>query len=486
MTASQDEIIGFLSTGAAYGLPGAEVERVETHCSVIFLVDDRAYKLKRAVAFSSLDYTSVDRRETACRAELTLNRRTAPELYLGLHAVRRRPDGGLALDGEGIAVDWLVAMRRFDQDDLFDRLADDGRLTPELTSLLADEIARFHDAAERTPGFGGADGLRIAIERNRCDLETVEAILGSNTIETWYRATREALDRVAPLLDRRRDAGRVRQCHGDLRLANICLLDGRPTLFDAIEFSDQVSCIDVLFDLAFLLMDLHHRGLDLPANILFNRYVDGTNNDDGLAALSLMLSARAATRAYALAGSVQRQARRAQAQQRAAAARSHLAMALSLLASSPSHLVALGGIDGSGKASLAYDLAARLRSAPGARVLRSETARRRLLDLAPGTRLPATAYDAAMNERVYARLAADAAQALAAGFTVLVEDSFIDAAHRQAIAAASAQAEVPFVGLWLGAPRDLDGAGGAPGPRWHIVERTTDLASILALAQPSA
>lgn len=486
MTAGQEETIAFLSTGAAYGLPGAEVERVDTHCSVVFLVDDRAYKLKRAVAFSSLDYTNVERREAACRAELAVNRRTAPDLYLGIHAIRRQPNGGLALDGEGDAIDWVVAMRRFDEAVLFDRLAEAGRLTPELASRLADEIARFHAAADRTRGFGGADGLRTAIERNHCDLETVDAILGRNAVDSVHRATRDALDRAAALLDRRRDAGRVRRCHGDLRLANICLLDGRPTLFDAIEFSEQVACIDVLFDLAFLLMDLHHRGLDVAANILFNRYVDATNNDDGLAALPLMLSVRAATRAYALAGSVRRQTHRDQKRRRAAAARSHLALAMSLLSSSRPRVVALGGIDGSGKAALAYGLAANLGPAPGARVLHSEAVRRRLLDLAPDARPPGTAYDEATTERVQAKLATEATQALAAGFSVVVEAGFIDATHRLAIAAAAAAASAPFVGLWLGGVRSPQAAEAPPAGRWQIVDRNSDLASILALARPSA
>ena len=271
-------------------------------------------------------------------------------------------------------------MRRFDQADLFDHLADAGRLTPELVSALADEIARFHQAAEHITGFGGADGLRDAIERNRCDQRTVEAILGQDAVAELHKASLSTLERVARVLDRRRDEGRVRRCHGDLRLANICLLDSGPTLFDAIEFCDQVSCIDVLFDLAFLLMDLHHRGLDVLASILFNRYLDATGDTEGLAALPMMLSVRAATRAYALAGAMERQARQDEARRHAAAARSHLALALSLLGEAPARVIAIGGVGGSAKSSLAHALAASFRPAPGARVLSSEATRRRLMD----------------------------------------------------------------------------------------------------------
>ncbi len=480
MIASQDEVIAFLSDGANYGLPGAEVERIETHCSIVFLVGSRAYKLKRPVAFSSLDYTTLDLREAACRAELRLNRRTAPELYLGIHAIRRRSGGELGFDGEGPAIDWVVAMRQFDQADLFEHLADARRLTPELASALAEEIVQLHEGAERIAGFGGADGLRASIERNHCDQKTVEAILGSDAVVALYEASLRVLERAVPVLDRRRDEGRVRRCHGDLRLANICLLDGRPTLFDAIEFSDHLSCIDVLFDLAFLLMDLHYRGLGVLANILFNHYLDRTGDTDGLAALPLMLSVRAATRAYTLANAVQRQVRRDAAQRHAAAARSHLALASSLLAEAPGRLIAIGGIGGSIKTSLAHGLAAAFRPVPGARILRSETARRRLLKLPRNTRLPAAAYDAETTERVYAGLTAEAEQVVRAGFTAIIDASFAHPAQRRAIAAASVGASGRFVGLWLGPPQDLQ-TGGAGG--WHALKRGPGFATILATAR---
>lgn len=486
MTRHQEDVIAFLSNPDSYGLPGAAVERVETHCSIVFLVGDHALKLKRSVAFASLDYTDVERRKAACRAEIELNRRTAPELYLGVHAICRMPCGNLALDGQGPVVDWVVAMRRFDRADLFDRLADEGRLTRDLIPALADEIVRFHQAAEHKGAFGGAHGLRAAIEDNYREQQIMEGILGRRAIATLHKASLAKLACAAPLLDRRRVEGRVRRCHGDLRLANICLLDSGPTLFDAIEFSDQVSCIDVLFDLAFLLMDLQHRGMDVEANILFNRYFDMTGDTDGLAALPLMLSVRAGTRAYSLAGAVQRQADPAGAQRRAAAARSHMALASSLLVDVPGRLVAIGGLSGSVKSSATYGLAATFGPAPGARILRDETARRRLLDLPAGTRLSAASYDAKTTEKVQACLTAEAAQAVQAGFTTIVDAGFGDPADRQAIAAAAAEASVPFVGLWLGPAQELQGGGPHGAPGWHAIGRELGPAAILASARSYA
>lgn len=477
---SQDEIIAFLSNGASYGLPGAEVERVETHGCIVFLVGDRAYKLKRPVVFSSLDYSTIDRREAACRAELELNRRTAPELYLGVHALRRKGDGELGFDGDGVVIDWVVAMRRFDQADLFNRLADSRALTPERINALAEEIAQFHGTAERLFGFGGGEGLHFAIERNRCDQHSVEAILEHDAVEVLHKASCEALERVTPLLDRRREAGKVRRCHGDLRLANICLLDDRPTLFDAIEFSDPVSCVDVLFDLAFLLMDLHQRGLNVLANMLCNRYLDLTGDSDGLTVLPLMLSVRAATRAYALAGSVQRQPNASAAQHHAAAARAHLTLALSLLSGFQTRVIAIGGIGGSSKTSLASSLAATFGPAPGARILGSETMRKRVLNLPPETRLPASAYTQEMSERVYAGLAAEAVKTVQAGFTAIIDAGFVHPAERQAIAAMAATALVPFIGVWLGSPQDLQAGETEYVRGWHAIQRGVELATILA------
>ncbi len=477
----QDETIAFLSNASHYGLPGASIERVETHCSIVFLAGDRAYKLKRSVAFSALDYSTIERREAACRAELKLNRRTAPELYLGIQAICRTRTGTLAFDGEGPAVDWVVVMRRIDQDDLFDHLAEAGRLTPEMIRVLAEEIARFHEAAEHTPQYGGADGIRADIVRNHRDQLTFESVLGRVGIDALHDTSLAVLGRAARLLDRRRGEGKVRRCHGDLRLANICLFDDRPTLFDAIEFSDQLSCIDVLFDLAFLLMDLHHRGHGVLGNILFNRYADMTGDFQGLEVLPLMLSVRAATRAYTLAGAVQRHPREDEARSYTAAARSHLALASSLLARVSPRLIAIGGMCGSTKASMAYELAATFQPVPGARVLRDNIVRKELPHLLANARLPGA--DDALTGRVYERLATEAEQVLRAGFTAIVDANFVQRAHRRAISTVASTASVPFVGLWLGPSRDLQGDDEAGAGGWHAIQPDPGLSTVLAAAR---
>ncbi|WP_224791256.1 MULTISPECIES: phosphotransferase [Pseudomonas] len=304
----QDEVIAFLSRPSSYGNANLPVERIETHGSVIFLQGDRAYKLKRAVAFAELDFRSLQSREKACQAELQLNRRTAPTLYLSLLSITRQTDGQLALNGCGQVVDWLVVMRRFPQDRLFDRMAVEGRLTEPMMEQLGAEIARFHAKAQITPSFGRLSDLYEEIEKNHREMSRYHLILDAATIAAIAHASRTLLQSLTDCLEERRRAGRVRRCHGDMRLANICLLDDQPTLFDGIEFSERIACIDVLYDLAFVLMDLQHHGLHRLSARLLSSYINHSGVEEDCKPLALFLSLRAATRCFSLAGAALRHA----------------------------------------------------------------------------------------------------------------------------------------------------------------------------------
>jgi uncharacterized protein len=334
----QQDVIDFLSRGASYGLPAERVETIGTHSSVIFLIDDRAYKLKRAIQFSALDYSTRRLRERACRAELVLNRRTAPDIYLAVRSINRAPDGSLHFDGPGIPVDHVVVMRRFVQQAQFDRMADAGRLTPQLMRALGRCVARFHMAASPTQAFGGRHPVRQAIEENHRQLVRSARLLPADALPALRGRTIATLEALAPLLDQRRARGMVRRCHGDLRLANICLFAGRPTLFDCVEFSDDLGCIDVLYDLAFLLMDLQVRGLGGLAAAVFANYRH--DSDEAGRLLPLFFSMRAATRSWELAGSAQRQSDASARQQRLTLARRHLAASYRFLLRPPAWLSA--------------------------------------------------------------------------------------------------------------------------------------------------
>ena len=247
----QGNVIAFLGSPAAHD--GRAVEQVETHASVVFLAGTRALKLKRAVKYDYLDFSTVERRRASCEAEVDLNRRTAPSLYRGVVPVTREADGSLAVGGAGAAVDWVVDMQRFDQDQLFDRLAQRGQLDRALMRPLAEEIARFHAAADVRHDRGGRANMAWVVDGNDASFRDGHTSLNRETADAVTRAARESIERHGDDLDRRRREGLVRQCHGDLHLRNIVRLEGIPTLFDGVEFNDDIACIDVFYDLAFLL-----------------------------------------------------------------------------------------------------------------------------------------------------------------------------------------------------------------------------------------
>jgi hypothetical protein len=450
----QDAVIALLADPATYGGGAGKVERVDTHISALFLVGERVYKLKRAVRFAYLDFSTAERRRAACEAEVAINRRTAPDLYLGTVAVTRAADGALALDGTGEPVEWLVAMRRFDQETLFDRMAERGALTAPMMEALAEAIARFHREAEIRRDGGGAAGLRHVADSNARTLAEAPAdFFDAERIERLVAATARALDKAAPLLDARRDAGFVRHCHGDLHLRNICLVDGKPTLFDALEFDESMARIDVLYDLAFLLMDLGYRRLDALAAITFNRYLEATADHGGLAALPLFLSVRAAIRAH-VASSTAESAKAEARDTLAESARRYLDLALRFLDPPGPRLVAVGGLSGTGKSTLAHNLAPHVGRFPGAVVLRSDVIRKELAGVDRLTRLGPEGYDQAMTRRVYDALLTRATAILGTGHAVIADAVYARPEERAALEAAARAAGVPFIGLWLEAPAE--------------------------------
>jgi uncharacterized protein len=251
------------------------------------------------------------------------------------------------------------------------------------------------------------------------------------------------LERLAVLLERR-DSGKVRRVHGDLRLANIGLLDGRPTMFDAIEFSDALTCIDMLYDVASLLTDLHHRGAGSLANIFFHRYFDIIADADNLSVLPLMLSIRAATRAYGLAGAAERRNHAAETAAFAAGANSMLELASALLCKSVPRLVAFGGFGGSRKTAVVEQIAADMRPVPGARILRSDVARHADAGIPLDDRLSANAYRPEIADRTYERIRDEACAVLKAGHSAVVDASFFSPHHRHIFRGLVETTQVPF------------------------------------------
>jgi len=442
---AQAATVELLADPATYGIEGP-VERFRTHGARVFLAGERAYKLKRAVKLPYLDYSTPERRQAACRTELAINRRTAPELYLGVLAVTRAPDGRLALDGTGEPVDWVVAMRRFDNDCRFDRLAERDALQEPLPTRLADTVARFHAGAERRPQGAGGNEMRRLVELNHAALP---GWLGAAALDELRRRSLDRVGAAEALIEARRSAGWVRRGHGDLHLANIVLHEGRPLLFDAIEFDERLIDIDVLYDLAFLLMDLWQRGAREAACRVLSRYLLAAGGHEGLRLLPLFLSLRAAIRAH-VSGTLAAEGEAGMD----ARCRAYFALAGELLAPPPPVLAAVGGLSGSGKSTVARAVAPALGAVPGAVVLRSDEVRKQLLGRPPESSLGPEGYTPQMHERVYAALAERAAAVLSAGHAVLVDAVHDRPDGRARLAAVAKAAGVPFRPVWLEAPAE--------------------------------
>jgi aminoglycoside phosphotransferase family enzyme/predicted kinase len=429
-----------------------EPETIETHISRIFLSGDRALKMKRAVKLPYVDFSTPRLRLAACQKELELNSKTAPGLYLGVHRITREPDGGLAVDGGGELADAAIEMVRFDQSCLLDAMALQGALTPQLMTTVASMIASFHAEAPLAGAQSGAANMAGVLGINEAGFATSNVFAAGET-DAFNTAFREALSRHTGLLDSRAMEGKVRRCHGDLHLRNICLLDGQPRLFDCIEFNDQIATIDVLYDLAFLLMDLWHRGFPHHANLVMNRYLDHTGDDGGFTLLPFFMAVRAAVRAHVSA--TQAEEATGDASKSVAEARSYFTLALELLAQQPPRLTAIGGLSGSGKTTVAEALAAHLGPPPGARIVESDRVRKALHGVSAQTRLPPQAYKPQVSQRVYAEMASRAAMLLGAGGAVLADAVFDRDEDRARIASVASDAGVPFSGFWLDTPADL-------------------------------
>ena len=451
MSEDQSAVIDFLAQPQSYPDRPARVERIDTHGAVIFLAGDRAYKLKRAVKLAYLDFASLEKRLAACERELQLNRMTAPELYLDVRLIKRDRQGKLNFSGEGETVDCVVEMRRFDQDRVFDRLASAGRLDHSLLETLAQSIERFHANAPQKPRSAWPDSLRKVVGTVTAALANAEFTgLG---MESAIRGLRETFDRKQDLLNARRNAGFVRRCHGDLHLKNIVLVNGEPRLFDALEFDEELATVDVLYDLAFLLMDLWHRGLEREANAVLNHYYSGDFSHlacAGLGLLPLFVSLRAGVRAMVgLDGLAVSQG--ADRESLLEETISYARLCGSLIAPSPPRLIAIGGLSGSGKTTVARAVAHWLGPVPGALILRSDIERKSLLGANPVERLDDRSYAPTVSKAVYKQLRRKAEAVLGAGHAVIIDATFRDANERSALAAMAQNSGVPLEAVWLDA-----------------------------------
>jgi len=446
---TQDEVFSLLAHTLCRR--SAPAQRIDTHISVVFLAGERAYKIKRAVRLPFLDFSTLEKRKAACHAEIEANRPFAPDLYRGVVAVTREADGRLSLSGTGEPVEWAVEMRRFDETRTLDRLAAEATIDVVLADHLGRTVAAAHGRAPTADAAPWIAALDSYIGQNDAAFHEHSELLPQIEAEQLAQQSEAVLSRIRPLLFARGRLGLVRRGHGDLHLGNIALIDGRPVLFDALEFDPIVASGDVLYDLAFLLMDLVERNLEPVANAVLNRYLAETlraEDLDALVALPFFMSLRAAIRAKVNAARLEF----TQDGDRGSlitAARTYFRLASALIAPRPPSLVAIGGLSGTGKSLLARALAPDLPPAPGAIVLRSDAERKALLGVAETDHLPADAYTVVAAARTYSALADKAGRITAAGHSAIVDAVFAEPHQRTAIAAVARANGVAFRGLFL-------------------------------------
>jgi hypothetical protein len=441
-----------------YPHPVRGLRLVETHISWVFLTGDFAYKVKKPLDLGFLDFSTLEKRAHCCREELRLNRRLAPALYLDVVALTGTLDAPV-LDGPSEPVEYAVKMRQFDEAGLLDRLIAAGDLPPERIERIARIAAEFHERAERAPegtDFGAPERAHFPVAENfyqTLPLVRDPAVIAR--IEVLRAASEAAYQRLGPLMAQRRRDGFIRECHGDMHLGNMALVDGDVAIFDGIEFNPNLRWIDVMSEVAFLCMDLEQRGRPDYAWRFLNAYLERTGDYPGLALLRYYQGYRAMVRAKVTAIRLAQpglpEAERAAAE---AAFLGYLGLAEGYAAAGQPFLAITRGPSGVGKTWIAGGLAERL----GAVRLRSDVERKRLADLAPearsGSGLATGLYTTERTRATYGRLAALSGEVLAAGLPVIVDATFLERAQREPFAALAREAGVPFRILDLQADRD--------------------------------
>ncbi len=452
-TTDQAAVIAFLSDPASHG--GADsVERVETHGNLVFLAGPDAWKIKRDIHFSYMDFSTLEKRRTACEREVAINRRFSSDLYLGCVPITRSAAGVLSFDGDGDVVEWAVHMRRFEQSHLLSHVAEREQISDTLASDIADAVYASHVAAARTSRADGRDAI-LNLVKAVCDALGASRELDSADVTRLAEGLKAAATNVGDVLDARARAGFVRRCHGDLHLANIVLWQDRAALYDAIEFDDKLATIDTLYDLAFVLMDLERYGQRRAANVALNRYLWRSQQKLDLeapSALPLFMALRAAIRAMVTldrAAQENADARQSDINRAVAYAKN----ALTFIAPPTPRLVAVGGLSGTGKTTLAAAVAPLINGAPGAVHFRSDLERKAIAGVGELDRLPETAYTKEAATRVYGALLEKARTALIAGRPVVVDAVYAREHERREIEAVANALHIPFVGLWLTADR---------------------------------
>ena len=455
--------IKHMMTPEVYDHPVGHIELIETHISWVILTGDFAYKIKKPVDFGFLDFSTLEKRHRYCEQELQLNRRLAPEIYLDVVAItgtQNKP----RISAAGDAFEYAVKMRQFPQSAQLDNLLAAGELTPEHIDAIAQMVAKFHqtvEVADDSMDYGNKDMVYQPVEENfsqiKQHLDTDRYADKLETLDQWCRVEFSKLETV---FENRKHAGYIRECHGDMHLRNLLWLDGRAIAFDCIEFNPALRWIDVLSEVAFLVMDLQDRKQPQLANRFLNRYLELTGDYPGLSVLPFYLSYRALVRAKVNTLRLQQTALSvAERESTIAEFESYLELAITYTQQPTPKLIIMRGLSASGKSTVSQQLLEKF----SAIRIRSDVERKRLFNIAStdqstgsktSNKIDSGIYNAQASQQTYAKLAELASQIISAGYSVIVDAAFLQHAQRETFQTLAVQLAVPYLILEVTAPAE--------------------------------
>jgi uncharacterized protein len=428
------------------------IQLVQTHASYVFLTGKYAYKIKKSVDYGFLDYSTLAKRKYFLETELRLNQQIAPELYLQVIAISKQ-DNRLVLGGVENIIEYTLRMHQFSQENLFSNLLEAGKLSRDRFRELGRVVAQFHNQAatsEYISGFGTVEKIQAAFEENYRQSQKYIGVVQTQGQFTATKAYSDAFfaERENLLLARVKQQ-KIKECHGDLHLNNICLWQDQIRLFDRIEFNEFFRFVDTMYDVAFTVMDLEARHKPEFANLFLNSYLENTGDWEGLLVLPLYLSRQAYVRAkvnsFLLDDPQVSESQRKSAQQ---LARNYYRQASQFTQAKSGKLILMSGLSGSGKSTVASTLARKI----GAIQIRSDAVRKHLAGIPldqPGTD---AIYTASISQKTYDRLLELGVKLAQAGYAVILDAKYDRQAWRQPVVAQAQEQNILLQILHCTAP----------------------------------